>query len=336
MSPKVFLTGATGFIGGDFLYSALKAHPDWQWSCLVRSEEKGRKVGALSSQISLCCGTIDDVNLIEEEASKADIIFHSAASDDHVASAEAIIRGLKRRNRDGPAFYIHISGAFILAHQTLDSGRFGERFGKVFDDWDGIEELVSMPDAAPHRNVDKIVLSAGSETIKTAIVAPTVVYGTGRGPGKQKWGPLFESFLKARKVCMVGKGENVWHNIHVQDLSRLNLLLAEAAANGGGNATWNQEGYYLAENGSYFCGEMLKMAADILHRKGLVDSPDLEVVPVDQTESVDRWLKIMIGADCQGVALRARKLLGWNPVMPSFEHELESSLESDATELGLL
>uniref|UniRef100_A0A060T6G6 ARAD1B15664p n=1 Tax=Blastobotrys adeninivorans TaxID=409370 RepID=A0A060T6G6_BLAAD len=336
MSPKVFLTGATGFIGGDFLASALKAHSDWQWSCLVRSEEKGKKVAALSPQISLCYGTIDDINLIEEEASNADIVFHSAASDDHAASAEAIVRGLKRRNRDGPAFYIHTSGAFILAHQTLSFGQFGERLDKVFDDWDGIKELVTMPYSAPHRNVDKIVLSAGSERIKTAIVAPTVVYGVGRGPDKKKWGPLFESFLKSRKVFMVGKGENIWHNIHVQDLSRLNLLLAEAAASGGGNATWNQKGYYLAENGSYVCGEMLKMAADILYRKGLVNSPDLEVVPVDQSESVDRWLKIMVGADCQGVALRARKLLGWKPVMPSFEQELEPSLESDANELGLL
>ena len=44
------------------------------------------------------------------------------------------------------------------------------------------------------------------------------------------------------------------HEIHVQDHSDLYLLLGEAAVEGVGEATWDEEGYYSAENGS-FVGE---------------------------------------------------------------------------------
>lgn len=58
------------------------------------------------------------------------------------------------------------------------------------------------------------------------------------------------AFIQHQKAFMVGKGDNVWHEIFINDLAQLFLLLTEAAVNGGGPATWNNEGYYLAENGT--------------------------------------------------------------------------------------
>ena len=45
----------------------------------------------------------------------------------------------------------------------MGRGAYGVRAEKVFDDWDGVKGVTSLPDAAPHRNVDKIVLAAGTE-----------------------------------------------------------------------------------------------------------------------------------------------------------------------------
>lgn len=39
-------------------------------------------------------------------------------------------------------------------------------------------------------------------TVKTAVVAPAVFYGVGRGPGKTSTFPLFGAFLKHKK-CLV-------------------------------------------------------------------------------------------------------------------------------------
>ncbi|KAJ5332817.1 uncharacterized protein N7506_006600 [Penicillium brevicompactum] len=331
-----YSTGVTGLVGGDILYSVSRAHPSWELACLVRTKEKGAKVQEAYPQARLVYGTTDDVDLIEKEAFAADIVFHSAGSDEHVPSAQAIVRGLSRRQADGPAYYIHTSGGFALASETLSTGRYGERFDKQYDDWDRINELTSLPDHAPHRIVDKVVLAADPSKVRTAIVAPAVIYGQGRGPDKTKSAPLFETFLTHKRVVTVGKGDNIWHNIHVQDLSKLYLLLGEAAANGGGNATWNEQGYYLAENGYYVNREMLSLAASILYRKGLVASPTVDSVTPEESESFSPWLKVMIGVDSRGIALRGRKLLGWQPTMPSYEDELENSLEIDARDLGLM
>ena len=322
-------------MGGDFLFCVSHAHPEWELTCLVRGQEKGAKVAAAYPQARLVYGTTDDVDLIAEEASKADIVFHSAGSDEHMSSAEAIVQGLSRRESDTPAYYIHTSGAFILAAETVATGKYGERFDTVHDDWDHIGQLVSFPDYAPHRKIDKVVLAADPAKIRTAIVAPSVVYGMGRGPDKTKSAPLFDPFLKQRKVFVVGEGDNIWHNIHVQDLSQLYLLLAEAAVNGGRNATWNQKGYYLAENGSYVTREMLRLACHILHKKGLVKSPEPEFLTLEESEDIQLWFKIIVGGDSRGIAIRGRKLLGWAPSMPSFEDELEKALDIDARDQGL-
>ncbi|KAK9319085.1 hypothetical protein V1517DRAFT_355377 [Lipomyces orientalis] len=328
MALKVFLTGATGFVGGDILYSVSRTHPDWEWTCLVRNKDKGAKAADAYPDVRLVYGDIDDVGLIEEEASKADIVFHTAASDDHVPSAEAIVRGLACRQVDGPGYYIHTSGALSLASETRVTGRYGDRFDKVYDDWDNVNELTSHPDHTPHGMVDKIILAAGSDKTRVAIVAPSVIYGVGRGPDNTTSFPLFNAFLKNKKVFAVGKGDNIWHYVHVRDLSN--------TANGGSPATWNDEGYYLAENGSYVTREMLQLTAQIAHKKGLLPSPEVVFVTPDEGDKLLPWARIVLGVNSRGIALRARKQLVWKPSMPSFEDEIGNSVDIEARLMGLI
>lgn len=103
------------------------------------------------------------------------------ANADDEPSARAIAAGLSRRSADTPAFWIHVSGSLILGWETIEKSCYGERTSQVYNDWDGVGELISLPDSAAHRNVDKIVLAASTanpERIKTAIVCPPIIYGT--------------------------------------------------------------------------------------------------------------------------------------------------------------
>ena len=101
--------------------------------------------------MTLVYGTLDDSAVLEEEAEKADVVLHFASSD-HVGGAEAIARGLKKREKSGKgAHWIHTSGTDIL---LLQSGEEVPKEGvKGFDDWDGIRELTDRPGNAssPHR-----------------------------------------------------------------------------------------------------------------------------------------------------------------------------------------
>ncbi|KAL8867552.1 MAG: hypothetical protein Q9174_005590, partial [Haloplaca sp. 1 TL-2023] len=66
MAPKLFLTGVTGYIGGDFLYLVSEKHPDWELTALVRNSDKGAKVTVAFPKVKLVYGDLSSTDLIEE------------------------------------------------------------------------------------------------------------------------------------------------------------------------------------------------------------------------------------------------------------------------------
>lgn len=74
MAVKVFLTGVTGYIGGDAFYHLHQNHPDFEFALLVRSEEKAKKVRAKFPDVRIVIGGLDDDATLEREASWADIV----------------------------------------------------------------------------------------------------------------------------------------------------------------------------------------------------------------------------------------------------------------------
>ncbi|KAI1623512.1 hypothetical protein EDD37DRAFT_650606 [Exophiala viscosa] len=340
MGPRVFVTGATGYIGGDALFEIAKAHPNWYITCAVRNSDKGTKIAQQYPSIKLVHADLNDVDVIEEAASKADIVFHFANCD-HEASAKAIVRGLARRTGNTPGYWIHTSGALILGTETIDRGCWGAELSQVFDDWNGVDELTSLPDHAEHRNVDKLVLEASKtypDKIKTAIVCPPVIFGRGRGPANQRSIQLYrltEAFLTHRRAFMVGRGKNIWNQVHVQDLSRLYLLLGQAAANNGEPATWDDLGYYLAESGSFVWKDVIEAVAGEISKQCSMELRVVEELSPEEATKLLRGAKYLIGANCRGTSIRARKLLGWEPREKSLMDEIPAIVEGEATSLGL-
>ena len=74
MSTKVFLTGATGYIGGDALYQVQQRYPDFEYALLIRSEDKAKKVRSAYPKARIVIGSNDDIELLEREAAWADIV----------------------------------------------------------------------------------------------------------------------------------------------------------------------------------------------------------------------------------------------------------------------
>lgn len=67
-------TGTTGYIGGDALYAIIQAHPDYEVACLVRNSDKGAQIASQYPNVKLVYGSLDDVELLQGEALKADIV----------------------------------------------------------------------------------------------------------------------------------------------------------------------------------------------------------------------------------------------------------------------
>ena len=64
----------TGYIGGDAFYEIHNAHPEIEYTCLVRNSDKGAQVASQYPKVRLVYGDLDSVEILEEEAKKADIV----------------------------------------------------------------------------------------------------------------------------------------------------------------------------------------------------------------------------------------------------------------------
>ncbi|KAJ6107358.1 hypothetical protein N7523_008681 [Penicillium sp. IBT 18751x] len=339
-SPKVFITGASGYIGGDGLYAIANAHPNWQLSALVRSQEKAEQVKAQYPKIRIVRGDLDSSDIIEEEVKNADIVFHFADCD-HVAAAKAIAKGSEHHTAERPLWIIHTSGTGILTVEDQRAKSYGIERPKEYNDWEGVSELINLPGDAFHRNVDEIIINAGKRdpaSVRTAVVCPPCIYGPGRGPCNQKSMQAYllaKAVLKRGKGFLVGKGENVWHQVHVRDLSNVYEAIGAAAAEGGGKATWNNEGYYLAENGSFVWGDIQQKVAKEAFAQGFIKSPEVDSLNDAQTTEILPAGVYAWGSNSRGHSIRARKLFGWEPKQPKLIDLISEIVALEAKDLGL-
>jgi nucleoside-diphosphate-sugar epimerase len=228
-----------------------------------------------------------------------------------------------------------------LGIDDLQRNAVGEPLDKVYDDWDGINTVTNLPDEAWHRNVDKIVLAANKQSggkVHTAIVCPPTIYGPGRGPGNQKSDQVYgmsRAVIKHGRGIVVGKGKNIWTSIHVHDLSDLYLRLTEAAAQGGGKATWDAEGYYFTEVGEFVWGDMARKVAAEAHKQGYIESADVDEKSSEEADSIFTNGSKKWGLNSRCRAIRARKLLGWEPKGESIDSLLPSIVRQEAIDLGV-
>ncbi|KAI9812718.1 MAG: hypothetical protein M1827_004474 [Pycnora praestabilis] len=341
MAWKLFVTGSTGYIGGDALYAIVDAHPEYEVTCLVRNADKGAQVASQYPRVKLVYGDLDSTDLLEREAKVADVVLHCAHAD-HYASAVALTTGLSAHSSESPGFLIHTSGTGILMFGDVERKSYGEASTKIFDDWDNINEVTSIPDFASHRDVDKVVLGAGKEhekTIKTAIVCPPTIYGTGRGPGNQRSHQVYEMArctLERKEGFQVGAGETHWTNVHVHDLSDCYLKLVEEAAQGGGKATWGMEGYYFTEHADHVWGDVSHLVAAAAHKQGLIPSDKVVSIGKEEADKLTRAGSLLWGANSRCKAIRAKKLLGWTPKSRSLQDEIPDIVAGEAKKLGLI
>ena len=72
---RIFLTGATGYVGGDVLYRLQQSSlAKSQLACLIRDTSKAKHVLATYPNVEIVQGGLDDVDLVEQEARKADVV----------------------------------------------------------------------------------------------------------------------------------------------------------------------------------------------------------------------------------------------------------------------
>ncbi|OJJ44218.1 hypothetical protein ASPZODRAFT_101064 [Penicilliopsis zonata CBS 506.65] len=334
---KIFITGVSGYVGGDALYALTNKFPSFEFVVLIRSPANAEEVRKQYPAVKVVLGSLEDTDVVERESAAADIVVHCGDASDNVPGAHAIAAGLARTHtKENPGYWLHTGGTGVLIFADLDKGVFGEAGDKIYDDWDGVEELVNLPAHAFHRNVDEIVLATQEKTggaVRTALVCPPTIYGRGRGPLSQRGRQVYslaQMTLLLNKAPIIGAGKAIWNNIHLYDLSDLWILLVEAALAGRSDeGLWGSKAYYLTENGEHAWGTLAHQLAQAAVKLGYLDQPTAEEISIEEAKSFAGNEALTWGLNSRGRALRARKLLGWTPSRHSLVEELPTVLQSE-------
>ncbi|CAD0082486.1 unnamed protein product [Aureobasidium vineae] len=334
---NIFITGATGYIGGDTLYELYNKHPEYSYTALVRTPEKGKSVTDKFPKVKTVQGDNDSSDLLKEEASKADIVIHTADASDHEGAAKAIAEGLASgHSASKPGYWLHTGGTGILTYFDSSADKLGEHTDKVFDDLDGVDELIDLPKEAFHKNVDEIVINAGtnaSGVVKTAIVCPPTIYGDGRGPSLTRGRQVYElakTVLDIQAAPLIGGGKAMWNNVHVHDLARAFVLLVEEAAkNNTDSKLWGKNGYYFTENGEHVWGDLSKVIAESAKQQGLLKEVKSEQMDMETAKKTAGFEAVSWGWNSRGKARRFKEVLGWKPQERSIEDEVPTIVKNE-------
>ena len=206
---QVFLTGATGHIGGAVAEELVRA--GHTVTALVRSAEGAARVAALGA--SPLVADLREPREYRAAAAEADVLVHAAFeyakdgsevhSTDRVAVAAMLEAGAERQ-------VIYTSSAYLL----------GGLPGPVDEDVD----TAGAPASSQWRlAVEREVLGAGG-----AVVRPGLVYGGRGGTMPYLFGPAVDHGAAEYQ----GDGRNRWTLVYLRDLAALYLKIVERGATG--------------------------------------------------------------------------------------------------------
>ncbi|KAL4814711.1 hypothetical protein BDW67DRAFT_186509 [Aspergillus spinulosporus] len=334
---RIFLLGATGYIGGEVLHALDNTHPEYEIAALIRSAEKASKVVAAFPRVKVVSGDLDDTSVIEEEAKKSDVVIRSdAASNKHIDSVEAIGRALKGRC---DAYYVQVTGASVLGGPEIDANAYGEPSDRVYDDLSGIQAVRDLIHAYPHRRaVDNFILSLAGSGPRTAIIFPPIIFGTGSGPVNQRSiqvPSIAKNALQERQAAYVGQGLSRWGTIHVADLAQLFVKLVEKAVDDGNDDFWDENGLYFAESGEESFKDIAGLVAQEIYKLGYTNKPCSvrSITPQECDSLFFAHGAVVLGTNARGRALRARKLLGWEPIKGALGDYIAETVAAEARTL---
>lgn len=250
-------------------------------------------------------------------------------------SARAIAKGLAAGHTpERPGYWLHICGTGMLMHYDQVRGRYGlaPAEGEIYDDIRDIERIVNYPDAAMHRNVDKVVLGSNEASnrgaVRTLILSPPCIYGPGRGPGNRR--SIQVNRLAAHTVLqgaapIQAPGLTEWEHAHVRDVTAFWVLAVEAALDperGADAEIFGRHGYFFLESGTHRWSDVSRWIAESAARQGFIP----------RARTVEADLKFF-GLNARSVASRARKYLGWKPAGPGLKEEIDGIVAGEVEAL---
>lgn len=293
---KIFVTGATGYIGGS-VAEALVRHGH-AVTGLVRTEEGAKQLQARGMKTVL--GTLDDAGVISNAAREADAVIDTAEAN-HPGVVDAIAAAVRGT---GKAF-IHTSGSGIVATDAR-----GELVDAIYDEYSSF--MPSFPRMVQRAAIDQVVFDCAKQGVRSVVIRPTMIYGGGKGVRTEsaQVPALIDNAKKAGIGLHIGRGENRWANVHIDDVVDLYLLALEKAPAGA---------LYYAENGE----EALKDVAASISRLLGFGGKTRNWSPEEAEKALGPKAHSSFASNSRVRGKRSRAELGWQPKGQPILEEIE-------------
>ena len=294
---RIFLTGATGYIGSAVLDSVVRA--GHEVTALVRDPEKGERIGLRGVQAVV--GELSKASSYVAKAEASDAIIHTALEPSKRASKvdrqaiDNLLAAASRRAAEGkPATFIYTSGMWVL----------GDTQGQATED-----SPLRPPTLVSWRvEHERVVLERGGNGVRTAVVRPGVVYGGSRGIV----GDLLKDALNGL-VRVVGDGRNHWPCVYDRDLADLYVKLASHPEASGV--------FHANDETDERVGDIVEAIAR--HAKM---TPDVRHVPIEEARTKLGPYADVLALD-QIVRCPRARAIGWAPTLHSVSANIPRLLE---------
>jgi nucleoside-diphosphate-sugar epimerase len=297
---RVFVTGATGFIGSAVVTELSAA--GHQVLGLCRSEEKQAALAAAGAEVYR--GSIADPDSLKKGASRSDGVIHLAFNHDF----SKFVQNCQHDRRVIAALGSVLAGSdrpLIVTSGTPIANTVPGQPAKE-------DNAIISSDVHPRAASEEAAASVAADGVNVSVVRLPQVHDT------LKQGlitPAIELYRKKGACAYVGDGLNRWPAAYVLDVARLYRLAIEKAEP-------NAKYHAVAEE-----GVAMRAITETIGRR--LKLP-VKSIAAKEAQAFFGWLTMFAGHDMPASSVQTRKKLGWQPSGPGLIADLEQLHVSDS------